>query len=149
MDDTTGSPNNKAKVLCTMTQSEEFVRLCVYRRNRKWRGKGSGSDLCDCAMDAGKCLVARMMTTERSAKMVMFFSATDKVIAAPKDVVNNVSAVIATGDMLSKYPMLTTEERERLSTATINFDGQPKKGKGKIKAQTASEQFSEAVEKSV
>lgn len=105
---------NKATFNCPVKGSEESVAICVYKRNRAYRGRGSGDDTCTCAIESGKCLIARLMQRRSAVEEDRFKSREPRKVTIPQWLSEAISRIVVLETTISKYPMLEEADKERL-----------------------------------
>lgn len=124
---------NTFTFLCPMTQENERINVCLFRKRKKWMGQEIASSICACAMDAGKCAAVEMQKDEgRQGRAMAYTDNTSKISRIPAEILAKVKRCIATITMMGRYPDLSHDQRERLSTSDLS-ETPAKAGRGKKK----------------
>lgn len=105
---------NKATIDCPMTGQEEQVAICAFKRNRVYRGKSSGNAVCNCSIHAGRCVVTRAMQSPQQKVQDAFTSSTERKLNVPQEILAAVFATIVPTEVLSRFPDMDIEDKERL-----------------------------------
>lgn len=137
--------DNKCSFECPVTGVDERVSLCVFKRNRAYRGFGAGENTCSCAIESGKCVIAKLMQTRKDQELEKFTSSVEKKIRVPEWLASAVACIVVLETTIGKYPSISEGNKERLRNVTLAGDVQ----KGKIKIAAKNTKTAQALNDSM